>query len=221
LRIGLMTSAWENGWPVDPEVVAAVEAVARLCSDLGHHVEPVQLVIDADPFTVATARIWSSTLALWTQVITAATGRKVDDTTFEPAMLACHQYGSALTAAELQEAFIIFNSVSRSVGQLFETCDLLLTPTTAVPAPLLGELSGDRHDLDAIGWTAHLFGPAPFTATFNVSGNPAVSLPLGQTKSGLPIGTQFIARHNGEELLLAFAASLERAAPWQRCAPMA
>ncbi|KAF0182426.1 MAG: amidase family protein [Caulobacteraceae bacterium] len=214
LRIGLITESWAGGWAVRSESVSSALEAGRLCESMGHIVEPATLEIDAEAFLVATARLWCSTLATWTKAITQATGRVVDATTLEGAMLACHAYGASLTAIDLQEAFVAFNAVSRAVGPLFERFDVLLTPATAGPAPKLGELSADRTDLDALGWTAHLFGPAPFTSTFNATGHPAISLPFARSREGLPVGIQLVARHNHEATLISLAGAIERAKPW-------
>jgi amidase len=92
--------------------------------------------------------------------------------------------------------------------------DLPVTPTAAQPPLPLGRLDANDPTLDADGWVRKVFGYAAFTALFNVSGQPAISLPLGSTPDGLPVGVQLVARYGEEDLLLRVAAQLETAQPW-------
>ena len=100
----------------------------------------------------------------------------------------------------------------RSIGRFFEGCDILVTPTMAAPPPLLGTLSTRITDLDQ--FMANTYGVAPFTTTFNATGQPAISLPLHWSADGLPVGVQLAGRFGADDQLLALAAQLEQAAPW-------
>ena len=84
----------------------------------------------------------------------------------------------------------------------------------ASPALPLGSINQNAPDLDAPGWSATIFAFAPFTAAFNVTGQPAMSVPLYQSKAGLPVGIQFVGRYGDEATLLRRAGQLERALPW-------
>jgi amidase len=90
----------------------------------------------------------------------------------------------------------------------------LVTPAVATPPPLLGTLNQNDPSLDPRGWLNKLFALISFTPLFNVTGQPAISLPLGQSSDGLPIGVQFVARYGDEAALLRLAAQLEQALPW-------
>ena len=89
-----------------------------------------------------------------------------------------------------------------------------MTPTTAFPNWPTGHLNADDDTLGARGWYDKIFDRAPFTALYNATGQPAISLPLGTSAEGWPVGVQLVARYGDEGLLLALAADLERAAPW-------
>jgi amidase len=121
---------------------------------------------------------------------------------------------------DLMAAIDAQHRVTRPIGLFFAEHDLLVTPTLAqLPAPH-GTLDSDDPAYDepaatARTWLRRIFEYGPFTAAFNVSGNPAVSLPLGQSREGLPIGVQIVAAHGREDLLLAVAAQLEQAVPWK------
>lgn len=213
LRIGLVTADWAGGWPLDPELEAATRATARALEAAGHAVEEARITFDSEAWLKAIADSWCAQLAAWVLAVQAATGRK-PEAHLEPATLVCFRHGLSLSAVELNFAFLAFNAVCRSVGSLFERFDLLVTPTTAVPAPELGRLSPAQQPASALEWTRHMFGPAPFTATFNTTGHPAISLPLAQTAQGLPVGVQLVAGHGGEDLLIGVAAHLELVMPW-------
>ena len=90
--------------------------------------------------------------------------------------------------------------------------DVLVTPTIAAPPPRIGELAATPSD-PATG-TGKTFALIPFTTQFNVTGQPAVSLPLAWSSAGLPIGVQLVAAYAGEDLLIRLASQLERAQPW-------
>ena len=97
---------------------------------------------------------------------------------------------------------------------MFATADLLVTPVTAELPLLHGTLDYDDPRWTARTWLERILEYGPFTAAFNVSGHPAISLPLGQSRSGLPIGVQLAAALGREDLLLQVAAQLEQAMPW-------
>jgi amidase len=111
------------------------------------------------------------------------------------------------------------NRVSRSVGAFFTGYDLLVTPTLGqLPAPH-GTLQSDNPAHTTRSWLQSLFDYGPFTVVFNISGQPAISLPLAQSASGLPIGVQFVAPYGREDLLFQVAAQLEQAMPWRHRTP--
>jgi len=218
LRIGFMTEAW-SGVPVDAEIRAALLSIARCCESLGHRVEDAAPPLDAEAFAVANTDLWSASIAHWVVDLCAATGRPADHTTLEQATLAVYEHGAALSAVDLLHADDTFNRVSRDFGRFFREYDLLLTPTTAqLPWPI-GQQASEGGNYTARSWTDHVFSVAPFTAVFNCTGQPAISLPLARSESGLPIGIQFAAPFGREDLLLSLAAVFEQVMPWPTLAP--
>jgi amidase len=218
LKIGVCTEAW-SGVPVDSEIRAAVLEVARACEDMGHKVEEASPPLDAEAFARANTDLWSASIAHWVVDICAATGRTADSSTLEQATLAIHEYGLSVSAVDLLHAEDIFNGVNRDFGRFFSDYDLLLTPTTAqLPWPI-GQQASDGGNYTAQSWTDHVFSPAPFTAVFNCTGQPAISLPLARSATGLPIGIQFAARFGREDVLLSLAAAFEQTMPWPKLAP--
>jgi amidase len=98
------------------------------------------------------------------------------------------------------------------MAAFFETWDVLISPVTAAVAPPLGQLAGAGRNVGEFNRT--FWEHAPFTCIFNASGGPAMSLPLGRSRDGLPIGVQFGADFSRDGMLFALAGQLERARPW-------
>ncbi len=220
LRIAYTTTSW-TGASVDPEVAAAVDRAAELCVDLGHEIVQAGPVIDDEAFGRATMNIWCGFLAMGIDALATATGRTVGTDTLEASSLACYEYGKSLSAVDLYHADDVMNRVSRAVAPFFASYDVLLTPTIAQRVAPIGAsvLAANAAGLTAEKWVTQLFGYAPFTALFNTTGQPAVSLPLEQDRDGVPIGIQFVGRYGQEALLFRLGASLEEARPWKDLRP--
>lgn len=220
LRIAFTTEPW-NGGSSDPIVRDAVHQAAALCRDLGAVVEEArpELGLSWEAFLRANAIIWSAHIAAWIDSLSAATGRPIDSDHLEHTSLACYRFGAALSASDLIGALAACNIVSRSVARFFEQYDLLLTPVLPAPPPPLGLFDANDPALDAPGWTGKLFDGSPFTPVFNVTGQPAMSVPWGRTANDLPLGVQFAAPMNGEAMLIRLAAAIEEARPWATPAP--
>jgi amidase len=118
------------------------------------------------------------------------------------------------TALEVMAALDAQHRVTRAVGLFFNRYDLLVTPTLGQLPPPHGTLDYDNPQHTARSWLAKILELGPFTAPFNISGHPAVSLPLGQSREGLPIGVQLAAAYGREDVLLRVASQLEQAVPW-------
>lgn len=214
LRVAVITASFW-GRPAGPAVVAAVERVARVLEDLGHHVERDAPVFPAAALIDAAHVQWSLYLATVAGVLGPATGREAGPDTLEAASLACVRAGRELTAAEVERAAWTQNEVGRIWGAFLDRYDLLLCPTVPEPAPPAG--SPDQDDpryATARSWTDALFDRATFTPVFNTTGQPSLSLPLATGDDGAPIGVMLSAQSLREDLLLRVGAELERALPW-------
>ncbi|GJF06190.1 amidase [Pseudonocardia sp. D17] len=214
LRIALHTEPFTGNGPVDPRCVAAVESVGRTLEELGHHVERAAPALDADAFDDANLVAWCSFLADGVDTLAAALGVEPGPDNLEATTRACADFGRTLRAADIYAAERVFNTTRRAVAAVHETYDLVLTPTMNAPNTAAGHLNADDPSLDARGWYDRIFGTAGFTAVSNVTGNPAISLPLGTTAEGWPIGVQLMAPYAEEATLIALAGDLERALPW-------
>jgi amidase len=216
LKIAFTKKCWTDA-EVDPEVAAAVNRTATLCAELGHDVVEDGPKIDDENFDLATKNIWCAFIARGLDLLATVTLGKVGPDTVETGNLACYEYGKSLSAVDLCRATEIMNDVSRTVAKFFAPYDVLLTPTIAqrvapIGAPLL---NANAPGLTAHKWVKQIFTYAPFTALFNMTGQPAISLPLEHDSDGLPIGLQFVGRYGEEDLLLRLAAALESSRPWK------
>ena len=209
LRIGFATQA-PTGVPVDPACAAAVVDAARLCESLGHHVEEAAPDYDAQALERGFVTLFAAhTMA---NIARATGGGMPDPGLVEPLTHALAARGHALSAAEFILALQGLQRQSRSIARFFERYDLWLTPTLAQPPLPIGYFEIDSGDVDR--WIARLGGFVAFTYPFNVTGQPAASVPLYWSGDGLPIGCQFAARYGAEALLFRVCGQLERARPW-------
>ena len=222
LRIGMMTDPWSAD-RTDPAIAAAVESTARFLEELGHTVFEVRpsLGVSWDAFVQMNATIWTATLVGWIEGLAAATGRPIDETTLEPATLACYRYGKEEKASAFAAALAMRNVVTRAVGHWFEDFDVLLTPTLPQMPPRIGEYGEGAESMNGLEWTQRVFRHSPLTPPFNVAGVPAMSVPLAShPETGLPIGMQFAGAFAREDKLLRLAGQLERARPWTNRRPV-
>jgi len=214
LRIAFSAAVQNPCPPASAEVVQALEAVARTCSSLGHQVSQGQPGFDADSYHRANLIFWSSFNAAGIAATGQALGRTPSPENLETSLWATYQSGLALKAIDLEWADAVMNQVCRSVAPFFQAHDVLMTPVLGTPPYKLGVLDANAPGLDAQGWYDHLFRHLPYTSLFNMTGQPAISLPLGQSAQGLPIGIQLVGRLGDEATLLKLAAQLEQAMPW-------
>lgn len=219
LRIA-WTAVPPSGVAIDPACVEGLHAAVKLCESLGHELVEDRPAIDAEALLGATARVWAANIANWIDGLAAALGRTPGPDNLEATTWSSYLFGRSMSALELVQALDVFALVSRQVGQFFAGYDALLSPTLAGPALPLGALDADDPSLDALAWPRKVFEFTPFTALFNTTGQPAISLPLWQSPEGLPIGVQFAGRFAGEATLLQLAAQLEQASPWAGRRPL-
>ncbi len=216
LRIGVVTEA-PIDTPVHEDCVAAVWAAARLCERLGHRVEPVELSVDGDAFVGHFTTLWAGgnawIMADWEQRV----GRRATEADVEPLTWALCELGRQVNAAQYLTALQEVQLASRKIASVFEGLDVVLTPTLAEPPVPLGTFDSPPDNPLAGLLRAAAF--VPFTPAFNVTGQPAISLPLHWSDTGLPIGVQAVGRYGDEETLIALAAQLEEAQPWAERRP--
>ena len=219
LTIAWMNEAW-SGVEVDGQVKDTIPKTAELCEQLGHQVIEARPRLDWEQFFEATVVLWAANLAVFIDFAAMLTGRPVDEEHLEATTLACYREGKQVKAEALLKAQAVANQVCRGIGGFFQEYDILLTPTVAQPPLPVGVINANAPGLDAKAWSNRTFEFCPFTPLFNMTGQPAISLPLHQNTNGLPLGVQFVGRYGAEATLLQLARQLEQAAPWPLTAPL-
>jgi amidase len=212
LRIALCTNPW-NGQPVDPECRLAAEDAAKLCESLGHHVIEARPEFDFAPLREAQRIVVSANTRAGLVARATALGRTLVPADVEPMTWMVAELAREYSAAHYANATTTIHRIGRVVARFFTTHDILLTPTTCTPPPALGVVSPANPDNGA--YMTAIDRAIGFTALFNMAGNPAMSVPLHWTPSGLPVGVQFAARFGDEATLFRLAAQLEAARPWK------
>ena len=211
LRISF-TDKSPYGDAIDPEVAAAVRDTARLLAGLGHHVEERAPALPADPGVVMTA-IVSANTAVTVRTIEERIGRAVTPDDLETLSLASLHNAQGIASADYIAMQLAAFQISRSLAIFFEGCDVFLSPTLCTPPIRLGEINTMSDDLTQIGPVLRRYMPG--TSMFNMSGQPAMSVPLAWSKDGLPLGMMFAARLGEEAMLFRLAGQLEQVRPWK------
>jgi amidase len=212
LRIALCTSPW-NGLPVDPECRQAAEDAARLCETLGHHITIARPEFDIVPFRAAQRTLVATNTRAFLDWRASLLGRTLEQDDVEPMTWSVAQLAREFSAMDYTNAITTIHRVGRVVGRFFTAHDILLTPTMCMPPLPVGVISPENRDTEA--YLTAINRSIAFTSLFNSAGNPAMSVPLHWTGSGLPVGVQFVAPFGDEATLFRLAAQLEVAKPWK------
>ncbi len=212
LRIALCTSPW-NGEPVDQECRQAAEEAAKLCESLGHRVTQARPEYDFAPFREAQRVLVAANTRALLVARAAAAGRSLESADVEQMTWNVAELARQYSAEDYANAVTVIHRVGRVVGRFFTEHDILLTPTMCAPPIKLGVVSPLNPDGDS--YVTAINRAIGFTSLFNSAGNPAMSVPLHWTASGLPVGVQFVAPFGDEASLFRLAAQLEHARPWK------
>ncbi|OEY66218.1 amidase [Marinobacter sp. X15-166B] len=230
LKIGVFTAS-PYGTAVAPECIAAVEQTARLLADLGHEVEYAQPEIDGMSLARCYLGLYFGEVAVAVARARRELGARRRDFELDTRLLAL--LGRSMPVPDYVRRRQQWNDFGRALGDFFKRFDLYLSPTTAQMPARIGQLDSPAHLrlaarlmlLLRAGRLVHQSGlvdeialtslaRTPFTQLANLTGTPAMSVPLHWTPGGLPVGVQFGAAHGGESVLLQLAAQLEQARPW-------
>jgi amidase len=212
LRIGIIRKL--VAFEIHEDCRQAVEVARVALERLGHRVEDSQPAALDDP---GLTQHFLNVVMSWTAAALDEWGLKLGRTLgpqdVEPSTWAMAELGRAVTATQYVTTIEALSRYTRQMASWWsEGFDVLVTPTIAAPPPLLGELCPTAED--PLSGLAKMLPIAPFTGPFNVTGQPAISLPLHWNRAGLPIGVQLVAAYGRENVLLRLAAQLERALPW-------
>ena len=215
LRIAF-TDKSPYGDAIDPAIAAVTREIAAQLSGLGHHVEERAPQLPADP-AVVMATIVAANTALTVRLAEQRFGRAMTDRDFEILTLASAHNAEKATATDYVAAQLAAFQISRTLATFFEACDVFLCPTLCSPPLRIGELNTMTEDLSHIPPILRRYMPA--TSMFNMSGQPAMSMPLAWNSAGLPLGMMFSARFGDEATLFRLAAQLEQVRPWKHKLP--
>jgi amidase len=208
LRIAFSTVSYTGAAP-HPDVEAAAQRAAKLCADLGHEVIEAAPAIDGERYLEAFMTVWSSFAA---GVLELARQQQLNPAdVLEPWTLGLADLYNGKPAGAMDRALEHFRRVQQAYDAFFAGYDLVLTPVLAAPPVPIGEQAptvayATLYDR-VLDWV-------DYTPVHNGAGNAAMSVPLGTSSGGLPIGVQFAGPQGSERTLLELAFELEEAAPW-------
>lgn len=216
LKIALCTTSF-NGSSVDQDCIDAAKDAARLCQSLGHCVEEAQPEINGQELGEAQRIIVISNIRAMLDVRAQAVGTSWTENHVERITYASAKAADSVSGADYARSIQAVHRAGRQIGRFFEQYDMLLTPTMACTPLPLGQ--PDMMSTGAEAFRRPLLRTIGFTALFNASGNPAMSIPLYWNDAGLPIGVQFAGRFGDEAALLRLAGQLEKVRPWAERRP--
>jgi len=210
LRIAY-TTVTPNGVPVERESLQTLAETVKLCSDLGHRVEQADPDIDR-PAVVPTFLTIASANTVVNLSSHPTAGRPPRPDEVERVTWATARMGDGVSGADYVSATQTAHRLGRQMAEFHRRYDVLLTPGLASLPVKLGWIDMMMEDVDE--YWRRVFAFSPFTVWFNLTGQPAVVLPIGRSESGLPVAAQLVARHGGEATLFRLSAQLEAARPW-------
>lgn len=211
LRIALIADS-PAGTPVDAECRKAAAEAAKLCESLGHKVEEAKWPIDAPMMREAFLAIINVSVARTLDDAAKTLGRAVTDKDVEPVTWAMAQQGRNVSSIAYSRAIGAIHQVGLAMAKFQQAYDVILNPTLGKPPVPLGLLSLSPKDMQE--FTKEIGEFSPFTAVYNVTGQPSMSAPLHWTPDDLPVGVMFSARFGDEAMLFRLASQLEKAKPW-------
>src|SRR5579875_2151864 len=216
LRIAFSTQR-PTGGNVHPDCVAATHAAAKICADLGHRVEEFSLSVEYSEVAAAFLTVFAAGCAFTIDSVGRLIGIQPSQELFESMTWNLYELGRQISASQYLSAVASLQRASRMFASIFETYDLLLTPTIGTPPLKIGEVS--TTDPAANLADERITNFVHITPIYNITGQPAISLPLYWNAQNLPIGVTFGARFGREDTLFQLAGELERAQPWSTRKP--
>jgi Asp-tRNA(Asn)/Glu-tRNA(Gln) amidotransferase A subunit family amidase len=210
LRIAF-TTVTPNGVPVAPECLAVLRDTVHLCTALGHRVEEADPVIDRAAVVPTFLTLMAANTAV--NLRSHPSGRVARQDEVETVTWASAQMAARFTSADYVRATQTAHRLGRQMAAFHAQYDVLLTPGLALLPPRLGWMDMMMDDVEE--YWRRVFTFSPFTVWFNLTGQPAIMLPLGHTDGGLPLAVQCVARYGDEVTLFRLASQLEAARPWR------
>jgi amidase len=211
LRIALIIDT-PGGTPLDPECNQAAVAAAKLCESLGHRVDEAKLPIEHEVMFEAFLNVINVSTARTLADAERKLGRELTEIDVETVTWVMNHQGRKVDAITYSRAVLTAHQVGLAMARFMEDYDVILCPTLAKPPVPLGVLSLSPTSIQDFTKEITEFGP--YTALYNVTGQPSMSVPLHWTPDGLPVGVMFSGRFGDDATLFRLAAQLENASPW-------
>jgi amidase len=212
LRVGLARTAWGEQ-PIAADVLSVLDDTAALLAAMGHSIEEIGRPADPQDIVVGVMGGFNLSLAEL-PALAQKLGRPLDSTTLEPVLLKLLDQTLRMSPVEVVNVFQTLRKIRHDVAMATAGYEILLTPTLPITAPPHGLFATTREDLSAQQFSAGDTTLFTFLGTFNATGQPSVSLPLGMSGEGMPIGIQLVGRFADEATLVRVARDLEEARPW-------
>ncbi|MBL5974680.1 MAG: amidase [Candidatus Leucobacter sulfamidivorax] len=210
---------WFGPTDADPAVSRVLSETAAALGGRGHRVEEVT------PPSIDWGELVELLTTAWSALAATSLGRLLEqrrdlseegiEALLEPSTLGLLRYGRSVGLVELDRCLTGLTGIARRFAAFMEEYDALLTPCTRYGAPLLGENGPERFEGSAIEWVERQIAVAPVAPLFNISGHPAITLPVGITSERLPFGLHLGGRNLGEAWLFDLAAEIEEDLPWK------
>ncbi len=218
---GKLRIAWSpdtpSGAPLDAEVLAVLEHTAQTLAALGHDVRAESLGVDHRAVARARAPVSAANFAAGMRRVIDRVGREPREDELEPMTWAALQGSRAVTGEQAFWGYQELRMLTRGVVQRFDSFDVYLCPVMTAPPPRIG--FSDPASVTPRDLGKRQMALFPFAALFNFTGQPSLSLPLGMSAQGLPIGMMFTGRYADEATLYRLAGQLEKELPWAQRRP--
>ena len=212
LRIGFTTSP-PIGMDPDPESVRGAEEAAKLLESLGHQIVPIEYDWPADEFVATFVDLWAGMVSVGI-AYAGVLGYEITEEKVEPLSWDLFQKGLQLPSTKYLGSLTRLQQISRELVGWWSDIDVLLTPGLGQRPVPVGTINPQKEDDPFTSLIPDSSDFTPYTAVWNVTGQPAISLPLLQGEDGLPTSIQLVGPPVGEELLLSLSAQIEAERPW-------
>lgn len=218
LKIGFASQSWSET-SIQPDVARALGKVATTCELMGHTVEEIAAPFNYQEFFHAQSELWAVNTRVTVLELAALLGRVPSSENLQTTTMALFHAGAEIAGDKYAAALRFLGRMARQIAEVFEKYDALLTPTALIVPDRIGAVDFDLPDATLHDIYKQLEPKETFTAPFNISGHPAISLPLALSAEGLPIGAQFIAHAGNDQLLLQIAKTFEESELWVKERP--
>ncbi len=213
-RLRVALNLTEPAVDLDDDVRACITDTAMLLEMLGHHVEEAAPGIDYNMLNAVQNTLIASDMTAWLDYVEQSRGRPIAVEELEPMTHMIRREGAKYSGADVAGSLQLMHGIGFQMAAFHRQYDVVLQPVTSTPAPQLGTITYQEGD-DLLAYTRRFKAVSAFTHLYNMTGQPSMSVPLGQSKNGLPIGSMLSAAVGQDALLLSLAGQLERARPWR------